>query len=86
VIGNRNLADDVRQLGNLLGVERGRNLHLNICCRALDDFQLFLGRGIIDPDMEHEPVELCLRQRVGAFLLDRVLRGEDEERRRQLQR
>ena len=32
-------------------------------------------------DQEHEPVELRLGQRVGAFLLDRVLRGQHEERR-----
>ena len=29
---------------------------------------------------EHEPVELRLGQRIGAFLLDGVLRGQDEER------
>ena len=37
-------------------------------------------RGIIDLDVEHEAVELGFRQRIGAFLLDRVLRGDDEER------
>jgi hypothetical protein len=38
------------------------------------------------PDVEHEAVELGLGQRVGALLLDRVLRGEHEERLRQLVR
>ena len=35
---------------------------------------------VIDLDVEHEAVELGFGQRIGAFLLDRVLRGEDEER------
>ena len=37
-------------------------------------------RRIIDLDVEHEAVELGFRQRIGPFLLDRVLRGDDEER------
>ena len=36
--------------------------------------------GIIDLDVEHEAVELRFGQRIGSFLLDRVLRGDDEER------
>ena len=36
--------------------------------------------GIVDEDVEHEAVELGLGQRIGAFLLDRVLRGQHEER------
>ncbi len=36
--------------------------------------------GILDEDLEHEAVLLGLGQRVGSFLLDRVLRGEHEER------
>ena len=36
--------------------------------------------GIIDLDVEHEAVELGFGKRIGAFLLDRVLRGDDEER------
>jgi hypothetical protein len=35
---------------------------------------------VVDDDVEHEPVELGFRQRVGAFHLDGVLRGEHEER------
>ena len=41
-------------------------------------------RRIIDLDVEHEAVELGFGQRIGAFLLDRVLRGDDEERLGQL--
>ena len=38
------------------------------------------GGRIVDLDVEHEAVELGLGQRIGAFLLDRVLRGDREER------
>jgi hypothetical protein len=34
---------------------------------------------VADADPQQEAVELCLRQRVGAFVLDRVLGREDEE-------
>ena len=36
--------------------------------------------GIIDEDVEHEAVQLGLGQRIGALLLDGVLRGQHEER------
>ncbi len=41
---------------------------------------LLLERGIADPDIEHEPVELGLGQGIRALLLDRVLGGDHEER------
>jgi hypothetical protein len=37
-------------------------------------------REVVDHDVEHEPVELRLRQGIGAFELDRVLGREHEER------
>ena len=42
--------------------------------------ELLLEVRIADEDLEHEAVLLGFRQRVGAFLLDGVLRGQDEER------
>ena len=42
--------------------------------------------GIVQLDQEHEPVELRLGQRIGPFLLDRVLRGQHEERRLEVER
>ena len=36
--------------------------------------------GIVDDQLEEEAVELRLGKRIGAFLLDRVLRRHDEER------
>jgi hypothetical protein len=42
---------------------------------------LFKSAGsITDEDFEEETVELRLRQRIRAFLVNRVLRGHDEER------
>ena len=41
---------------------------------------------VVDPHLEQEAVELRLGQRVGAFLLDRVLRGEHHERRLERER
>ncbi|MEA2228902.1 MAG: MoxR-like ATPase, partial [Solirubrobacteraceae bacterium] len=48
--------------------------------RALDDRQLLVVLGVVDEDLEHEAVDLRLRQRVGALRLDRVLRRHHEER------
>ena len=45
-----------------------------------DDGHLVVLRQVVDRHVEHEAVELGLGQRVGAFHLDGVLRGEDEER------
>ena len=46
----------------------------------LSDLQLLREAGIINQNLEHEPVELGFGQRIGAFLLDRVLRAQDQER------
>ncbi len=46
---------------------------------ADDGFLLFQSR-IVDDHLEHETVDLCLRQLIGTFLLDRVLSSHDEER------
>ena len=48
--------------------------------RGPHDLQLLLLRQVIHDDVEHESVELGLGQRIRAFQLDGVLRGEDEER------
>ena len=45
-----------------------------------DDDELLRRRRVADDDLHHESVDLCLRQRVRALRLDRVLRGEHEER------
>ena len=45
---------------------------------------LGIERGIGHVDFQEEAVELGFGQRIGAFLLDRVLRREDMERPRQV--
>ena len=46
----------------------------------VEDLALLLARGIADAELQHEAVDLGLGEGVGPLLLDRVLRGEDEER------
>src|SRR5581483_2239719 len=68
------IAQDRRAVHHLVRLgtaDRGR-LH--------DDLNLVVERRILNLDLEHEAVELRLGQRVRAFLLDRVLRREDEKR------
>ena len=44
------------------------------------DVELLLFLRVIDVRVEHEAVELGLGQRIGALVLDRVLRGQHEKR------
>jgi hypothetical protein len=48
--------------------------------RPPGDLELLVEVRVLDEHLEHEPVLLGLRQRVGALLLDRVLRRQHEER------
>ncbi|MDT4814903.1 hypothetical protein FQZ97_479210 [compost metagenome] len=50
----------------------------------LEDLAFHRGVGEADLHVQQEAVELRLRQRVGAFLLDGVLGGHDHEQRRQV--
>ena len=50
---------------------------------GLEDRDLGAAVGIAHRDAHEEPVELGFGQGIGAFELDRVLRGDDHERRRQ---
>ena len=51
------------------------------------EYRLLGGQiGIVDPHMHQKTVELRLRQRVGALLLDRVLRCHDQKQVRQAKR
>jgi hypothetical protein len=55
---------------------RARHLHGD----AIHDGDLVLERRVVDHELEQEAVDLRLREVVGALGLDRVLRGEHEER------
>ena len=48
--------------------------------RAAGDFELLVEARILDEHLEHKAVLLRFRQRIGAFLFDRVLRRQHEER------
>ena len=59
--------------------EHGPGLLDDRACRAAGDLEFLLKRRVVHPHLEHEAILLCFRQRIGALLLDRVLRGEHEE-------
>ena len=70
-------------LRELLGAEHLSGLTAALE-RALDDGHLVAVGRVVDDELEHEPVDLRLGQRIRALGLDRVLRREHQERRRHL--
>jgi hypothetical protein len=71
--------DRALQLGELL--EREHLPHVDgIVERAVHDGQLFVPVRVADEHLEHEAVDLCLRERVRALGLDRILGRHHEER------
>ena len=52
-------------------------------CRRAEHLDLVVARGVADRRPDEEPVELRLGQRVRALVLDRVLRRQHDERRRE---
>ena len=84
VIADRHFSHDALQVNNLLGVEHGIWLFWRLAGSHLHDLNLLTRIRIIHLDVEHEPVELRLRQWIRALLLNRVLRREHEERIRQV--
>ena len=80
MVGHRHLADDLLQVQDVVARKDLGHGRLVDRGRQADDVQLLVLVGIVDQDVEHETVELGLGQRIGPFLLDRVLRGQHEER------
>ena len=72
---------DVLQIDDWLQIRCPRAEHTAI--DALEHLELLVGGGVVDHVLEQEAVELRLGEDVRALLLDRVLRREDHERRRQ---
>src|SRR3954451_11534416 len=62
------------------GGRNWRNRRLAVARGQRQDAVLLRLRRIVDDHVEHEAIELRLGQRVGALLLDRVLRREHEQR------
>ena len=69
-----------------LGRQEVIELRQRVAGRRPRDLDLLGLRRVVQLDQEHEAVELRFGQRVGSFLLDRVLRGQHQERRFQRQR
>ena len=64
-----------------LGAPENRLDGVLLISRRLFDYPLFfLARRVPNGDLQHEAIELRLGQRISAFLLDRVLRRQNEER------
>ena len=80
VLGDRHLADELVEREHVLAGEERLDRFAGRGGRLLDDRHLVVLGQVIDDHVEHEAVELRLGQRIGAFHLDRVLRGQDEER------
>ena len=80
VIGHGDFADDFLQFENLRAAEHGLDVGDEGARGARDDLPLLVAARVADFHEEKETVALRLGQRIGAFLLDGILRREDEER------
>ena len=74
---NLRLADDAR------GLHRRRERFACAFARELQDRRFGRRVRVVDADVQQETVELRFGQRIGAFLLDRILRRHDQEQRGQ---
>ncbi len=80
VLADGHRADELLQVHDGAAREHFADFDLLVAAADRQNLLLFVRGGIAHLDVEHEPVELGFRQRIGAFLLDRVLRGDGEER------
>ena len=71
------------RLQNLLGSHDGLGPGHRPRAHAAHDFELFVAVRVPHRQLEHEAVHLRFGERVRPLLVDRVLRGEHQERRRQ---
>ena len=79
-VGHRHAAHEPLQFQNLVAAQDRNDFVHDERCRPSGDLELLVEARVLDEHLEHEPVLLRFGQRVGPFLLDRVLRGQDEER------
>ncbi len=80
MVGHRDAADDALVGDDFVSMEQVVELGKRIAGGGACDLDFFGFGRIIELDEKHEAVELGFRERVGAFLFDRILSGEDEER------
>ena len=80
VIGHRHAAHQSLQIQDLVAAHDRLDLFVDEGGRSSGDLELLVEARVANEDLEHEAVLLRLGQRIGAFLLDGVLRRQDEER------
>ncbi len=83
VVADVHVADMLLQCQHRFALHHPRHVAAGAAGGLRQDVVLFLLGGIVDADVQQEAVQLGFRQRVGAGLLQRVLRGQHEERRGQ---
>ena len=80
MIGHRHLADKFLATNDFLAGDHRLDLRSKGAGCARDNLALLTLARVIHQHLEHEPVALRLRQRIGAFLFHRVLRSQHKER------
>ena len=80
VICHRNFANERLQRAHIVLREGSLDRRDEIGSCLTNDGKFLGFAGIVDEDVEHETVELGLGERIGPFLLNGVLRGQNEER------
>ena len=83
VLGHGYPAHDFLEGEDLLAGQCGFESRLVAAGGLFEDAKFLGSRRVVDHDVEHEAVQLRFGERVRSFLLDGILRGEDEERSRQ---
>ena len=84
LIGNGDLPDEALRRHQLLRRNDGFEFRRLVAGRRVKHSALGDEIGIADVDLQEEAVELSFGQRIGALLLERVLRREHVERRRRV--
>ena len=79
-----NLTGDALEFEDVIAIQRMGDSIVDDARSVADHSDLIVFREVAQFDLEHEAVELCFRQGIGAFQLDRVLSGQHEERFRHL--
>ncbi len=83
MIGHRHLAHDLLEQNDFVTGENVLQVGISAGGGQADNLKFLFLAGVADVDVEHEAVELGFGQRIGAFLFDGILRGQDEKRLRQ---
>src|SRR5262249_36417626 len=71
---------ELLELGNLAPLQHVYRVVLVEAGRAVINLALFVAGRVAHEDLEEQAVELCVGERIGRFLFERVLCGQDEGR------